>query len=231
LEDVEHLRLRADQNVEILSLHAIPVWDRLNERVVNAATAGTLSRIMRDNQRNAMRIYCMIADAGFFSYLAYRCQLHLRYRDPEFQGLSMNAESALTEFDLSVGRDEGQQALREMGRKFRILREDLEAYNQRENRNDFQIDTEEIELAIHELLVLLSRVTEPHAELNHRLGHLTRPELEVPIDEPLREAVSEFLVFNTEPFQAVDEALYSIMDQIASELEQLWGTERYSRDE
>jgi Alw26I/Eco31I/Esp3I family type II restriction endonuclease len=231
LEDVELLRLRAAKSVEILSLHALPVWHLLNERVVNTATAGTLSRIMRDNQRNAMRIYCMIADAGFFSYLAYRCQLHLRYRDPEFQGLSMNAESGLTEFDLSIGRDEGQQALREMGRKFRILREDLGAYDQRENRNDFQVDSEEIESATHELLVLLEQVTEPHAELNHRLGHLTRPELEVPIDEPLRAAISDFLVLDTASFHAVDEALYSIMDQIASELEQLWGTERYSRDE
>lgn len=229
--DVEHLRRRQSEGVEILALHATPIWHRLNDRVVDNATAETFSRVLRDNQRNAMRVYCRISDAGFFSYLAYRCDLALRFRNPTFQNLTMNSESGLTEFDMSIEIDRGEQALREMSRKFRILREDLTAYGQRGNRNDFQILSEDIEAAINEMMLLLENVTTPHENLNRRLGHLTRPELDVPFDEPLRLVISEFLELDTNCFIAVDYAVQSIMDLIASELEQLWSTDRYSRDE
>ena len=79
LWDFEYLCRREDEGEPVASWYARPIWQALRHLVVNEETAGRLSKVMRDNQRQAISFLADIRSHGHATFLA--SLLELEYAD------------------------------------------------------------------------------------------------------------------------------------------------------
>jgi Alw26I/Eco31I/Esp3I family type II restriction endonuclease len=231
LWDVSYLRAREAQGVAIVSWYAAPIWRALNPHVTDEETALRLSKIMRDNQRQAMRFLAVLRDQGHAAFLASLLELEYADLDVEFEGLAI--EDYVTTYRAlhSIARTT-KYAAEQKSRRMRIGFEALRSYSTKTNRHFKTVHTEAIE----------RRLRQAHQALSDGPAHILQLDREIlsildqpgthTCEEALRGVCTRLPKVGDEPtFIDARSHLRTAMQDVAEKLALLWNDERYIRAE
>ena len=228
--DVRHLLSVEQKGEEVISWHAKDLWDRRKVDVHEDETALRLSKMLRDNQRNAMRILGMFLKEHHFMFLAGMLGLERADYDVEFLNLRIN-EDFVTEYDDIQRRERTTRyALEQKARRLRVAFEELRTYLDRDNRHLFIIENADIlghiAAAMGHLKLVPGRVT----VIDKQLGSLFMGE-QRGSEEALREIAEELKPseFDCEQFKQAADALQEAIKSIALEINNMWDSDRYVR--
>ena len=102
-QDIQDLIEDERNGNKVTSLYAEDVWNLLKGKVKNDETALRLSKVMRDNQRNAMVLLSKLFDKGQIYLLT--ALLELDYADFKVNFSGLQAKNYITYFD-SIEKEE-----------------------------------------------------------------------------------------------------------------------------
>lgn len=229
--DVAYLREQEARGVQIVSWYAAPIWSALKDRVVNDETALRLSKIMRDNQRQAMSFLAELREKGHAAFLASFLELEYADFSVEFEDLEIvdfvTAFRALTRSDRTT-----KYANEQKSRRMRIGFEALRSYSAKTNRHFRQVSAVgvevNLELAHQTLRDAPSRILALDEEI---LMILDQPGTHT-FEEELRRVCAGLPKFAEEQaFIKTRSFLQAAMQVVADILAANWDNERYVRAE
>ncbi|WP_306641338.1 Alw26I/Eco31I/Esp3I family type II restriction endonuclease [Sanyastnella coralliicola] len=228
LQDVKDLIEDQNRGVQVVSWYAKDVWAILQEKVHSEETSLRLSKIMRDNQRNAMVLLSKLFEKRQIYLLTILLELEFADFKVSFPGL--RAENYITTFD-SIEKEprDNKYALEQKARRFRIGFEALRSYREKENRHLFIIDEASMDEAVEKVIELLDNSSEDTKELNSRLCHIVFSKAGVISEADTREIIAKIPKEVPSLFHEAIGIMGSEMRKIAEALSSLWDEDRYVR--
>jgi Alw26I/Eco31I/Esp3I family type II restriction endonuclease len=231
LWDVDFLKNKESNGESVVSWYARPIWDTLKSRVENEETALRLSKIMRDNQRNAMMILARLLRNGHSTFLATLLDLSCADYKIEFENLKIEDFVTVYSNIISTPRTT-KYASEQKSRRLRVGFMALKAYESKENRHFYKIDGKKINDAINEAERALGRVDRViklmDTEILELLGKPGTPTFE----EQLRSLTSRLSCLGRiDEFEEAKACIAKAMTQIAEGLACMWNDDRYIRAE
>ena len=229
LRDVHHLR-EAERNGErVASWYAHPIWDLRKDDVDDEAKAKRLSRMMRDNQRNAMHLLGRVLEAGHYTFLASLLELGYADRDVDFEGLRI--EDHVTRYDdVTYTPRESKQVAKQKARRLRVAFEELHRYRQKENRHQYVVANADVERHVLAALAALQESSEEvrtlDSDLAEHLGSLD----ERPSERTLQHLAQRVPEEPPHNFRIAKVELEQAMTAVAEALSGMWESSRYVRD-
>lgn len=225
--DVQHL-LAAEQNGEqVVSWYAKPLWDLRKNAVTSEETALRFSKMLRDQQRNAMCVLGCLLDQGFFTFLATLLELHHADSDMEFQELRIR--DYLTVFrQITRTPRLTKYAVQQKARRIRIGFAALHSYRSRENRHRFEISSPQIEECLFRASAVLRQAPNEIRSMDNELGSILNAQSEVS-EHALRSISPRIPTSQIQCFSDARCAMSSAMTSIAVVLSGMWNTDRYVR--
>ena len=228
--DVLHLRKRESEGENVITWYAKPLWDLRKKDVVDGETSLRLSKLLRDNQRNAIRLLHEFLNHGYFTFLA--SLLNLSYADYaviEFENLHIN--DYLTCFDriYKLPRDT-KYASEQKARRLRISFDALVNYGVKGNRHAFNIVNADIDSAMTKAIEVLKNQPVGIKSLDQNLFIIFFGTMTMNREEELRKISKIISRLKTDQFNEARELLYEAMSIVAQELSNMWNHERYVRD-
>lgn len=231
LWDVEYLRRRENAGATVASWYARPIWQALRSSVVDEETALRLSKVMRDNQRQAISFLAEIRANGHAAFLASLLELEYAEFDVDFDDLVI--EDFVTKYGALICRDrKTKYATEQKARRLRIGFEALRSYAAKSNRHYIPIRTVVVERALRLADDVLSSADSDIRALNDEVTTLLDQPSTSTHEEALR-GISERIP-RTQDVQAFVQArlhLEEAMSAVAAELAGMWDDERYVRAE
>lgn len=139
LSDVLFLIDREEEGVSVASWYAKPLWNNRKNCIDNDEKALRLSKMLRDNQRNAMKVLCQIFDSENYAFLVYLLELSYADRRIEFENL--RSVEFITTYDriIEVPRTT-KYSSEQKARRIRIGFEALRTYREKNNRHTFEVE-------------------------------------------------------------------------------------------
>lgn len=229
--DVTYLREQEARGIPIVSWYAAPIWNSLKTRVIDEETALRLSKVMRDNQRQAMSFLALLRDEGHVSFLASLLELEFADFSAEFDGLEI--VNFVTSYRALRGSARATKyAAEQKSRRVRIGFEALRSYSVKANRHFKQLNSAAIDLNLELAHQNLSSAPERLLELDKEiLGILDQPGAFI-LEEALREVCTRLpKLADEQVFIAARTHLQAAMQGVAAALTALWDDERYVRSE
>ena len=229
LWDVRHLLGAEERGEQVISWYAQALWDRRKGDVVDEETALRLSKLLRDNQRNAMSLLGHLLDSGHFAFLATLLQLAYADREVSFVNLEIDAE-CVTAFDgIATRPRKTRYAQEQKARRLRVAFEELRTYREKENRHAFALIDPEIHDQVNRALRSLNDAPDEVREIDASLQSLLlRTDAAAP-EESLRAVSERIPPADTEAFVIARNALRSAAAIAADRLSDLWQSDRYVR--
>lgn len=222
--DILHLKEAEEKGITICSWYAEPVWNLLKNKVKNDEHARRLSKIMRDNQRNAMYLLGQMKTRGEYAFLSYLLELERANYNVEFN--SLKAVNYLTVYDeLQHSERVVKYSQEQKSRRLRIGFEALDLYSSKENRHTFLVASEQIEFKLVECIEFLNALGKENALLNESV----KTAIETGFDIQLREVVSKVPNLPFKPYEHVKALLIEGMNAVATDLANMWDDDRYIR--
>ncbi|MES1222459.1 MAG: Alw26I/Eco31I/Esp3I family type II restriction endonuclease, partial [Bacteroidota bacterium] len=230
LLDVQHLTRCEKTGIQVVSWYAKPLWDLRKSHINSEEMALRLSKQLRDNQRNAMRILCKIYDNGKFSFLVYLLELGYADRKIDFENLRI--ENFITCYDKLIGIERNTKyAIEQKARRVRIGFEALRAYKEKDNRHSIAIAKEIVDKYVKEAVDYLDSDGENFKELDSFIQKTLLPEEGIVSDESLRRLVSQFPTERIEVFEKAKALLAKAMMEVGKAINNLSENNRYVRDQ
>ncbi len=227
LWDVNYLIECEREGVKVVSWYAKPIWDLCKANVDNEEKALRLSKIMRDNQRNAMWILCQLFDAGKFAFLTYLLELSYADRNVKFENLT--SKNFITNYSNIIEKKRTTKYSSEQkARRLRIGFDSLRTYNKKNNRHSFIIEEEAVNTIINNAIFTLG---DSFDDVDRKIHSILYPDNSIISDSSLREFVNNFPVYKIDIFEEVKDILSSAMNHIAKHLSTMWDHPRYVREE
>jgi Alw26I/Eco31I/Esp3I family type II restriction endonuclease len=231
LWDVDYLRRREDGGASVASWYARPIWRVLRDLVVDEETALRLSKVMRDNQRQAISFLADIRNCGHAAFLASLLELEYADVDVDFEDLVI--EDFVTKYGHMVCRDRTTKyATEQKARRLRIGFEALRSYTAKSNRHFIPIRTRAVERALglaKKTLALADR--DIHALNQEIIALLDQPSTSIHEEELRRRSARVPRIEDVEAFAVARQHLEVAMTEVAAELAAKWNDERYIRAE
>ena len=230
LWDVKYLVEDERNGEHVASWYAKPLWDLRKEGIDDDEKSLRLSKLLRDNQRNAMRILCQIHDAGLYSFLAYL--LELGYAENKVEFSNLRSEDFITTYDtiersIRVTKYSNEQK----SRRIRIGFEALRSYKEKENRHSFVVSKDKVDEEVQKAIQLLTSEDSPYRELDAALNDVLYPAEGVFSEQKLREIVESIPTSHVDVFEEVKNILTNAMSIVATGLNDMWDDDRYVRAE
>ncbi len=226
LWDVRHLIAREREGCQVISWYGQGLWDRCMGNVHDKETALRLSKLLRDNQRNAMHLLGQVLDHGYYTFLSSMLGLDCAEDAIEFRGLRI--EGYLTVYDSIVREPRvNKYVLEQKCRRLRIGVESLGEYLRKEGRHFQRIDDPGVDDCMERLLDILSSAGLD--DLDSQVGRLLNYSQGQCDEEGLRSLIPELPGPDLPAFQAAKDLLRRAMDVIATRLADAWEDERYVR--
>lgn len=227
-QDVDDLIEDENKGIQIVSWHAKDIWDLRKESVKDEENALRLSKILRDNQRNAMMLISYLLDHGAFAFLVYLLELdHADYK-VNFQNLRV--ENYRTVFDgTNKELRTTKYAEEQKARRLRIGFESLRSYREKENRHLFLVNETRLRSAAKQVAEFLNREAGEFKDLNDQIKSIFYSETGLISEEDLRKLVTRFPKGQIKVFERAKKMLQKEMVNVAKELSELWQTDRYTR--
>lgn len=228
LWDVRHLLASEQKGARVLSWYARALWDRRKADARDEEMALRLSKLLRDNQRNAMWLLGLLLDRGHLTFLATLLELDYADHNIEFANLRVDQEF-VTVYDQIVHTPrKTKYAQEQKARRLRVAFEALRTYGVKENRHTFMVDDPRIDEQIAVTLRALEQAPKQIRVLDKELGELLFSKEGVS-EEALRDVTQRIPRAGIEPFPKAQEALARAMDVVADRLSALWDSYRYVR--
>jgi Alw26I/Eco31I/Esp3I family type II restriction endonuclease len=228
LSDVQFLKVTESRGTEIVSWYAKPLWDFRKDFVVDEESALRLSKLLRDNQRNAMHLLGAMMQEGHLAFLASLLELSHANYNVEF--VNLRIENFTTVFDnLNLFPRRTKYASEQKARRIRIGFEALRTYNAKENRHFCKIESPEIDSIVQRASSILREAPKELLAINIQLSDAMLQGKEIGGEEQLR------IISNAVPDIAhptileAREALKSVMEIVGWILSEMWTSDRYVR--
>lgn len=230
LWDVEYL-IDAEKNDEhVASWYAKPLWDMRKAEINDEEKALRISKLLRDNQRNAMRILCQLHDAGLYSFLAYL--LELGYADNKVEFDNLRSDKFITTYDaITYNHRDTKYSKEQKARRIRIGFEALRTYKEKDNRHSFAVSADEVDKEAEKAIELLKSSKNDYLKLDNQLSNVLYPEEGAFSEEKLRALVESIPTDHVEIFEEAKKILANAMSIVATGLNDMWDSERYVRVE
>lgn len=230
LSDVLYLLECEKSGVEVASWYAKPLWDMLKLNIDNDEKSLRLSKILRDNQRNAMHILCKLFEEKKFAFLVYL--LELGYADRKVEFINLHTDNFITKYDdiKSTPRTTKYSA-EQKARRIRIGLQALEGYKEKDNRHLYLVLDDSISETIDSAIKAIDCVPSDINNLNKELESILFPSNGAISDFDLRDFSNKFPNHHIESFEKAKVILTTAMCFIGKELSLLWNDDRYVREE
>lgn len=232
LWDVNYLRSREDSScAPVASWYAHPIWQALRNEVVDEETALRLSKVMRDNQRQAITLLSKIREQGHATFLA--SLLELKYADFDVVFEDLVIEDFVTKYRRLVCQGRTTKYAQEQKvRRLRIGFEALRSYAAKANRHYKPISTDAVTCALELANEALTTSGHNIQVLDNQILTLLDQPSTLSHEEELRSLCSRIpCVEEVEAFVQAKHHLEAAMKAVASELAGKWNDERYVRTE
>lgn len=228
LQDVNDLIEDEKKGIQITSWYAQEIWNLLKEKVDTDETSLRLSKVMRDNQRNAMVLLAKLFENGQI-YLLTKL-LELGYADFKISFPGLRAENYITNFD-SIEKEQriNKYVLEQKARRFRIGFEALRSYREKENRHLFIIDEASMDKVVKQIVTIFGDSSNPTKDINKKLKDLVFSETGLISEIDTRETLANLPEEAPSFFNDAMDLLSSEMRDIANALAKLWDDDRYVR--
>ncbi len=230
LWDVTHLREAEASGTQVVSWYARYLWDLRKEDVIDDETALRLSKLMRDNQRLAMRLLHSIYESGFFGFLTHLLELKYASRNIEFIDLSIDSEGVTQFMRMNSLPRTTKYTQEQQARRLRIGFESLRAYGARQNRHLLEIGHNKVEEHITRACDYLSKAPQTVRAMDVELGTLFGASTP-PSENSLRDVASRASCIEENGFVCAHRELKLAMEVIASIISDDWDSDRYVRAE
>lgn len=229
--DVEYLRQREDGGAQVVSWYARPIWQSLRDLVVDEETALRLSKVMRDNQRQAISFLTDIRAHGHTAFLGSLLELGYADFDVEFENLVI--EDFVTKYGaLICSPRTTKYATEQKARRLRIGFEALRSYTSKSNRHYTPIDSTAVEHEIKLAVESLARAENGIQELNREIFAVLDQPSTSTHEEALRKLSAKVpRIEDVQAFVQAKHHLEEAMSAVAAELAAMWNDERYVRAE
>ncbi|MFO9077170.1 Alw26I/Eco31I/Esp3I family type II restriction endonuclease [Legionella pneumophila serogroup 1] len=228
--DIQYLRNCETQGNKITSWYAQPLWDLRKLYIDNNEKALRLSKMLRDNQRNAMRILCKIFEEKKFAFLVYL--LELSYADRKVDFKNLRARDFLTSYDSIVETPRTTKySIEQKARRIRVGFDALRNYKEKENRHSFIVAEDRVNILLKDAINSLQNTSKEINCLDNELFYILFPSNGVISEEALRNFTCKFPKGKIEIFELVKRILTSAMQEIAHDINAMWDHERYVRGE
>jgi len=228
-QDVTDLIHSESAGIKVASWYAKPLWDLRKNDIKTEENALRLSKMLRDNQRNAMVMLSKLLDKQGFIFLVYLLELDFASYKVEFENL--RAEKYITVYDSVIKEDRNTKySVEQKARRLRIGFEALKSYTEKENRHLFVIDIDSLELAVQEANTYLAKEGLEYAELNKLIEEVLMPKSGVISDRLIRELIPQIPTGRVEVFENAKMILGKEMDKIANKISEMWESDRYVRE-
>jgi Alw26I/Eco31I/Esp3I family type II restriction endonuclease len=229
--DVEYLRRSEAGGETVASWYARPIWQALRSLVVDEETALRLSKVMRDNQRQAISFLAEIRNQGHATFLASLLELEYADFDVDFEDLVI--KDFVTTYGALISRERATKYTAEQkARRLRIGFEALRSYAAKSNRHYMPIRTTAVERALRLANEVLARTGSGINVLDGEItALLDQPSTTAHEDELRRLAARVPRIEDVQAFVQAKQHLEEAMAAVASELAAMWSNERYVRAE
>jgi Alw26I/Eco31I/Esp3I family type II restriction endonuclease len=229
--DVEYLRCREVGGTLVVSWYARPIWQALRDLVVDEETALRLSKVMRDNQRQAISFLGQIRNHGHAAFLA--SLLELGYADFDVRFEELVIEDFVTKYGaLICSHRTTKYATEQKARRLRIGFEALRSYAIKSNRHYTPIRSTGVERELRLANESLARAENDIQVLNREIiAVLDQPSTSTHEEALRRLSVKVPRIEDVQSFVQAKHHLEEAMSAVAAELAGMWSDERYVRAE
>ncbi|WP_036217569.1 Alw26I/Eco31I/Esp3I family type II restriction endonuclease [Marinospirillum minutulum] len=230
LEDVLYLIECENKDISVASWYAKPLWDQRKLSVDSDEKALRLSKMLRDNQRNAMKILCSIFESEKYAFLVYLLELHYADRKVEFENL--RSEKFVTIFDSLLEEPRTTKYSSEQkSRRIRIGFEALRTYIEKNNRHGFEVEAEAVSELVKEAINILSCSNTEVQRLDDEIKEIIFSQEGGRSEYALREWAQTFPSQEIESFEKAKKVLSSAMLVVGNAISSMWDSDRYVREE
>ena len=230
LDDVKYLIEREKRGEVIVSWYAKSLWDLRKLYVDSDEKALRLSKMLRDNQRIAMKLLCTVYESQNFIFLVYLLELHYADRKIEFKNL--RSENFITIFDRLIEQPRKTKYVNEQkARRIRVGFEALKSYMDKKNRHLLEFEDEAASKHIEEAINILNCSDAIDQNLENQLKKILISSKENLSEYALREWAQTFPSGKVEAFENAKKVLSSAMSVTALKIGSMWDSDRYVREE
>ena len=227
-DDVLYLR-ELEKSIPVTSWYAKSLWDLRKKSVSNEENALRISKMLRDNQRLAMRILSTLFEKYQIPFLIYL--LNLDYANYDNNFLNLRIDNYVTVYDKVLKKERSTKySIEQKIRRIRVGLFALENYISKENRhyqNDFD---EEVKNVVYKSEELLNSSNNDYQKFKIELKKIFFEKDNKNLESDLKKIIPNLEEKKLEDFEAVKQLLKSSMDKIAKKIASQWGSERYVRD-
>lgn len=230
LTDVEKLIASENKGERVTSWYAQPIWDRLKSRVKTQEDAAKLTRAMRDNRHNAMKLLGLLLERCRYAFLTTFLSLEYANSTYTLSGWTLDGNVTLrATFDEKPSELEYSRI--QKARRTRIAFLALREYAGKDNRNGFNIDFKDKEALLERIDAEANRYEGQYPNLHSSLVEAFAESM--PNDEVVKTVVDVLpLKENAIAHESHNNAISLMreyMAQIADEIEAMWDDSRYER--
>lgn len=228
-QDVQDLISAENKGLQVVSWYAKGLWDERKKDVDNEEKALRLSKMLRDNQRNAMMLLSQLFSKDSFLLLIYF--LELKYAEYKVTFENLGTQNFITTYDSIKKVDRTTKyAVEQKARRIRIGMEALRSFQERENRHMFLIDKSSMEKTIESVHDKITKEAPEIIKLDNEVKSVLLPNSGVISETKLRTLVEKIETEKNEIFEECKEILTSEMDAIGKHISTLWNDDRYVRE-
>jgi Alw26I/Eco31I/Esp3I family type II restriction endonuclease len=232
LSDVRYLRQIEDDGIQVASWYAQPLWDLRKYSVDTEEKALRMSKLLRDNQQNAMHLLYRILEGEHYTFLSTFLNLQHADYDVEFEGLHVDEEHYVTAYQsMEKSPRTTKYAAEQKARRLRVGIEALFEYAKKENRQAFLIENADVEKRILGALTALREAKDEVRDLDDVLHELFYSSSGRPDEGKVRQLTEKLPQNGSGPgeFEVAREELQKAMEEIGVVLSSMWDNDRYIR--
>jgi Alw26I/Eco31I/Esp3I family type II restriction endonuclease len=229
LLDVQCLLSYESRGHQIISWYAKPLWDLRKHDVNNDEKSLRLSKMLRDNQRNAMYILCKIFDAKKYAFLVYL--LELKYADRKIEFRNLCSVDFFTVYDHIIEEPRTTKYSSEQkSRRIRIGFDALKDYNHKENRHQFTVAKSKVDNLINKAIDLLDNIPDDLKKIEEDLNRIFLEEAVFTSEQKLRDLSQKFPLGSIDVFEGAKAVLVKAMEEVGNSLSSMWSDDRFTRE-
>lgn len=227
LQDVTDL-IEIESQKNIISWHSEYLWNLRKHDVDDEEKALRLSKMLRDNQRNAMVMLSSLYEQGAYTFLAYL--LNLQYADYKVKFENLRTEHFRTKFDSLIReKRETKYSSEQKSRRLRIGFEALRLYKERENRHLITISGETLNECIKKVIALFNEKAQEFKEIDKEIEAILVLQKGIVSEILLRELVNKIPQNTIVVFEEAKKILQIHMQSVGEYISKQWEADRYVR--
>lgn len=229
LADIKRLLEIEEKGEIVTSWYAENLWNSRKGDVDTEEKALRISKLLRDNQRNAMIILSELFNGKHYGLLQYLMELN--HADSNVQFSNLRIENFETAFDDVILTPRTTKfATEQKARRLRVGYEALRTYLMKLNRHAYIVSNDEVEKEKEKLLEYLKDNAILLSPIDQAIETVIFPTNGIILEEDIRKLINESPEMPIKIYEEAKIKIGKIMYHIASTLSNMWDDDRYIRE-